>query len=421
MRGNESARRLALALVVAALLGAACGGDDDTASGGTTTTAPEDGGSDAAAVLGPVDEASGDPVRVGFITDGANATTDQSIDLDVAAATVEYLNKHKAGIGGRPIELVTCEAQLDPARGTDCGNQMVEQQVVAVVVGTTGVVQPVWTPLHDAGIPTMFFAGAGDDVLADTRSTFSLTDPTAGTVGVPIAVAKANDEDKVTVIVIDVPPALAAYEGAGAQQFEDAGLDLELVRVPPGTADMTAQLQPVIAGHPGVIHVLGNDAFCIAAFQAMHSLGFDGPVTSITQCITDATRQAIPGDQLDGIVVGSAAPVDAGNEMDELYRTVMETFGSGIDTSRITGHGSFTAMAGFASALEGISGEITPATVTATIKAMPEQDLPDGGGLTFRCDGQQVPGAPAACVRGTLVTTLDADGEPTDYQAGTGE
>ena len=289
MRANENARwRRALALLaVAVMVGAACGGDDDTASGDTTTTAPDDGGGDAAAVLGPVNEASGDPVSVGFITDGANATTDQSIDLDVAAATVKYQNKHKAGIGGRPIELVTCEAKLDPATGTDCANQMVEQQVVAVVVGTTGVVEAVWTPLHDAGIATIFFAGQGDAVLADTRSTFTLSDPTAGTVGVPIAVAQANDEDEVTAVVIDVPPALAPYEGAGAQQFEDAGLDLDLVKVPPGTADMTAQLQPVIAGDPGVIHVLGNDSFCIAAFQAMQSLGFDGPVTSIAQCITD--------------------------------------------------------------------------------------------------------------------------------------
>jgi hypothetical protein len=84
------------------------------------------------------------------------------------------------------------------------------------------------------------------------------------------------------------------------------------------------------------IHVLGNDAFCIAAFQGLQALGFDGPVTAITQCITDATRQAMSGSALEGVVVGSASPVDANNEADELYRTVMETFGSDIDTSRAT-------------------------------------------------------------------------------------
>jgi branched-chain amino acid transport system substrate-binding protein len=165
------------------------------------------------------------------------------------------------------------------------------------------------------------------------------------------------------------------------------------------------------------IHVLGNDAFCIAAFQGLQALGFDGPVTAITQCITDATRQAMSGSALEGVVVGSASPVDANNEADELYRTVMETFGSDIDTSRATGHGTFTAMAGFAAALEGVSGDITPDTVIAAIKAMPERELPDGGGLTFQCDGEQVPRAPAACVNGSLVTTLDAEMRPTAYEA----
>ncbi len=344
--------------------------------------------------------------------------TDQSIDFDVADATVQYLNTHRGGIAGRPIELVTCEAKLDPAVGADCGNEMVEEGVVAVVVGTTGVVENVWQPLHDAAVPTMFFAAQGENVLADGEATFALGDPTASTVGVPISVAQANDEEKVTVVVIDVPAAIDTYEGAGADLFEDAGIEAELVRIPPGTADMTAQLQPVLSGEPGVVHVLGNDAFCIAAFQAMQTAGYEGPVTSIPQCVTDATREAVPGDVLEGITVGASSPVDANDESDELYRTVMDTFGDGIDTSRATGHGAFTAIAGLDAALDGLTGDVTQETVLSAIKAMPETDLPDGGGLRFQCNGEQIADFPAVCVRGSLVTTLDAEGRPTTYGPG---
>jgi branched-chain amino acid transport system substrate-binding protein len=356
-------------------------------------------------------------VRIGFISDGQNESTDQSLDFDVADVTVEWLNTHRGGIDGRPIELVSCESKLDPAVATDCANRMVEEGVPAVVVSTTGVVEHVWEPIHAAGIPTMWFAAQGDAVLSDTESTFAVSDPGAGTVGVPIGAAEANGEDKVTAVVIDVPPALETFEGAGAAAFEDAGLELELVKIPPGTPDMTPQLTPVANGDPGVVHVLGNDSFCIAAFQAMQAAAFDGPVTAITQCITDATRDALPGEALEGITVGATSPVDADDETDELYRTVMETFGEDIDTSRATGHGTFTVLAGFDAALEGLSGEITPESVISAIKAMPETELPDSAGLTFQCDGEQKPDQPAVCVNGSLVTTLDADGNPTGYEA----
>jgi deazaflavin-dependent oxidoreductase (nitroreductase family) len=47
---------------------------------------------------------------------------------------------------------------------------MVEQQVVAVVVGTTGVVEAVWTPLHDAGIATIQVKADRIPVAARTAS-----------------------------------------------------------------------------------------------------------------------------------------------------------------------------------------------------------------------------------------------------------
>jgi len=73
-------------------------------------------------------------------------------------------------------------------------------------------------------------------------------------------------------------------------------------------------------------------------------------------------------------------------------------------------------VAGLAAALEGITGDITPATVIETIKAMPEMELPGSGGLRFRCNGTALEFAPAVCTRGVLYTTLDANGDPTTYE-----
>nr|MDT0667618.1 hypothetical protein [Micromonospora sp. DSM 115978] len=98
------------ALAAGLLLATACGssdddGGDDGSSGDATTSA----------VLGPVAQASGTPVRVGVISDGQSPAGDLTYELDTAEATAEYLNEHRSGIDGRPVELVTCEALADPA------------------------------------------------------------------------------------------------------------------------------------------------------------------------------------------------------------------------------------------------------------------------------------------------------------------
>jgi branched-chain amino acid transport system substrate-binding protein len=293
---------------------------------------------------------------------------------------------------------------------------MVENDVVAVVTGALASAESVWEPLHQAGVPVMFYAVNSPELLQDQESTFILTNPMAGIVGTPLSAAEGEGASKVTVVVIDVPAALSIYEQAAPAAFEEAGIELEVVPVPPGTPDMTPQMQDVVDGDPGVVQVVGNDSFCISAVQGLQAVGYDGPVTAIAQCITDATREAVPADVLDGMVVSATAPVGVDSPSTRLYDAVVQTYGHDIDTSRITGMNVFITVAGFAAALDGISGEITPASVTDAVKAMPETELPGAGGLTFRCDGEAVAGTPAVCTQGSLVTTLDENGDPASYE-----
>ena len=52
---------------------------------------------------------------------------------------------------------------------------------------------------------------------------------------------------------------------------------------------MTSQMQQVVDSGAGVVHVIGNDAFCISAFNGLQAVGYDGEITTISQCITDTT------------------------------------------------------------------------------------------------------------------------------------
>lgn len=133
---------------------------------------------------------------------------------------------------------------------------------------------------------------------------------------------------------------------------------------------------------------------------------------------TNATREAVPGDVLDGIQVASSVAMGAADDPTyQLYQAVMATYGD--DVNRVddpTAMGGYTAMAALATALDGITGDITPETITATIRAMPPADLPGGGGVTFQCSGTISALLPAVCTNEWLRTSLDTNGQPTTYE-----
>ncbi|ONH25408.1 branched-chain amino acid ABC transporter substrate-binding protein [Pseudofrankia asymbiotica] len=394
------------------LFTAACGGSDDGGDSGGSPTTAASGSADA---LGAVNKATGAPVKIGIVSDGKTPALDNTVQFEVAEATVKWLNEHRGGLGGRPIEIVKCDTQGDPAKGTDCGNQLVEQDVVAVAVGESSVGDAVAKPLADADIPAMFYGLTTPDILKDP-TIYSVSDPNFAIQQLPIASAQQAKAKKVVSVVIDVPAILPSVQDVAPGLMKAAGLDYQLIRIPPGTADMTAQLQAATTGGPSVAFVIGNDAFCISAFNGLRQVGFDGPISAISQCMTDATRKAVSGSILKGMTVAAAFPVGGDDPSTALYNSVISTYGKNIDPSATVGRGMFVTLAGLMTATDGVKGDITPATVNAAIKAMPEKELPGAGGLRFRCNGKAYPESPSVCTRGGLTTTLDDKGEPTGFK-----
>jgi branched-chain amino acid transport system substrate-binding protein len=410
-------RRLAFAGLAVLLLAASACGDDDDDSGSSSS---EEGASqeNAAELLGPEDPASGEPVRIGFVSDGQTPNFDNRDEIRSAEAAAEWWNEHHGGIGGRPIEVVSCETVSDPATATDCGNQMVEQDVVAVTLSQSAVAEAVWEPIHEAGIPFLLFQASGDNLTSDDQSTFIMTNPQATLFGLPIAAAEAEDTDTIAFVNIDVPVALSSFEsGAADRILGNADLDYELIRIPPGTADMTSQMGQVVDSGAGVVQVVGNDAFCIAAYQGLTAVGYEGAITSVSQCITDATREALP-DQLEGIsIIATQALGDEDNTAYQRYQAVMEAYGDEVeDVPNALAMGGYTTMTSLATALQGIEGDVTPETAIQALKSMPEADFPGADGLTFQCGGSAFPSEPAVCTNQSLRAVLDAEGNPASYE-----
>jgi branched-chain amino acid transport system substrate-binding protein len=403
------------AMVVVA---AACGGSTTSSNTGSNTggTNPPSSQADPAALLGPANKATGSAVKVGVISDGKSPASDQSYELDVVSATASYLDEHQGGLAGHEIQLVTCVDEGDPAKATDCANQLVKDQVAVVLTGELQAGENIFQPLHDAAIPVVWYAAGSAKVILDKDSSFMLASATGGLVDLPIAAAKAAGKSKVTVVLIDVPAATAIYETLGKQLFADAGIGLDIVKIPPGTADMTPQMQTLASGDPGNVHILGTDAFCISALKGLQAVGYDGPRSMVSQCLSDATRKAIPAADLAGIKVATSAPIGTDDPGIQLFDAIMATYAPTVPVQKVGAVSMYQTLASLAVVLDGHTGDLTPATITAAIKGAPQKPIPASGGIGFRCNGKASSFAPAVCSKGSLATTLGDDGGPTTYQ-----
>jgi branched-chain amino acid transport system substrate-binding protein len=409
-RRRRRRRGLALALVVGVLVLASCGSDDESTSGtgseDTQTTAP------AGDVLGAKDAASGEPVKVGFVADGAGAAIDNADSFAIAEAMTEYFNDYRAGIGGRPIELHTCDSGAEPSKSADCATEMIQADVQVVVIPSSAALTSTWRPLHEAGIPTFILSTTDAEVLKDTENTFALTSPTASLIELPISVAKANDAEKVVGVIVDVPAATAIYESSGKKLFGEEGLDFELVRIPLGQPDLTPQMSDVAKQENIAVHIVGTDTLDIAAIQGLFAAGFDGPISCLG-CDADSVRKAL-GSKLEGITVvaqAAASGIDGDTSDADLYHAIVDEYASGIDDpDKQVSVYTFQAFTALRDGLEDLEGEITPEAIIETLRSMPSTDFPLFGNGQLRCNGKAAPLYPAACANIAVIAKLDDTG-----------
>jgi branched-chain amino acid transport system substrate-binding protein len=316
------------------------------------------------------------------------------------------------------MELVTCVDSNDPGKGTDCANQMISDGVAAVIIGSNGIIETEWKILHDAGVPVINHSVTNAPILEDTESTFILYDPEAQTVTLPLAVAKRAKADKVSMVVIDVPAATEIYTDETTALFKRNGIDLEIVPAPLGAPDLTPQAQQIVTENPdGVVAVVGHDQFCIPALNGLDAVGFTGSVTTISFCITDAMREAVPAELIKGMRFGSEAPVGSKTDKSmKQYRAALKKYGGAdVDPDDLPALTVFQSFGALSLGTKTLQGDPTPAAVIAAMKGMDNEVLPAAGGRVFRCNGKATDFGAAICSVSTISGSLDNKGEVKKY------
>ncbi len=408
-------RWMALAATAAATLTLAACGDDDASSDATSTTK-----ADAAKVLGAPDKATGTPLKLGMISDGKGKIVDQSSEISAAKAAVAYLNEYRGGIAGRPVELQVCETKQTPAGATACVNEMLAAKVPVVFVGAS----------NQGGVVASGVAKGGTVVVSDQaiepslfaqENSFILTNAIVGLFAAPAQTDRDAGIKRAAYVVDDVPAATEGVNSIGKAYFAAAGVDLDVVAVPIGTPDPTPQIQAAISKGAKAIHIIADSNLCTSALKAIQTLGFDGPVTGITQCFPGRPGEGLPKGA-EGITLaatGATLPPKEGDaavrEDFARYEAVMARFAPGATTSLMAPIG-YRVVSGFAAAVEGLEGDVTPTTVKRALATMKETPLPLGAGITIRCDGKQFSLGPAFCTSDALVAPLQKNGDLERYE-----
>ena len=387
-------------------------GGSAPASSGTTTT----GGSTTAAAdpLGTPNKATGTPITIGYLSEGKAESVDTTGEIKGAQAAVGYVNDYLGGIAGHPITLKVCEAMLSPAKATDCSQQMVSANVAAVAEGSFGETDSSIDVLSPAKIPVIIAAASTQKSLT-TPGVFVLTN-SLSYFGTPIADAAKAGVKKLDLMVINVPAAAGPAEQLGPLLGANAGVAVKVVAVPTGTADMSPQVAAALKDKPDGFFMLGDPTFCTSALKAIKTLAPTLKVWGIDRCIGPEGGASIPGGY-EGVRIVSAAALDTTTPDGKIYAAAIEKYGNGAKVEAQSGVG-YTALLGMATALNAAKiTDVTPAGITAAMKAMPASPLPLSAGGTFQCDGKQIALAPNVCAAGGIISTADKDGKLATYEA----
>jgi ABC-type branched-subunit amino acid transport system substrate-binding protein len=405
MTTTRRARRLGLpaGLLALALLASACG-DDDEPSGA-------DGTPSASGALGPANAATGEPITIGYVSTGKTANLDSTVEIEAAKATAKYVNDYLGGLNGRRIELKVCETTIDPVKAADCGNQMVQSKVAAVLAGVPNGVDPMVKVLSPAKIPFVIHQAVTQSALG-TPGTFVMSNALVA-FGGPAAYARQKGFKQATLIVLDVPAAIGPARQLGALLFANAKVPVEVVGVPPGTADMAPQIQAAEGKNPDLYHIIGDPNFCASAIKAIKTLGVDAAVTMIPSCVSATNPASIPGG-FEGIKSFSGAILEGAEN--DLFRAILDKYDVDASPDARTA-GGFQAVLGFARAMQAAkTTDLTAAGILTAMQTMPPTPYPLTDGATFQCNGKAIALAPGICSTFGAIGNADRQGLLSGYE-----
>jgi ABC-type branched-subunit amino acid transport system substrate-binding protein len=175
-----------------------------------------------------------------------------------AQSAVDRVNA-AGGIGGRDVELISCNDKYDPNEALRCAKKAVQEDVVAVVGSLSAFGDQTAPILASKKIPVI---GSNGLVPSDYTGEHSyLLDPgVAAYTGSPLLLKKFAGSTKIVTLMME-NPSNAVVEGYWAAGAKKAGVEvLKNIRVPSDAIDWVTYIrQAESAGADGIVTSLSPD------------------------------------------------------------------------------------------------------------------------------------------------------------------
>ncbi len=289
-------------MLVSTFLLVACSEDsgDNTSSTGTTAAGETTGGFSRADATkwaldftgGTAGKAKGQPYRIGFVN-----SSDFFPEGDVGAnAALRFINEELGGVSGRPLQLVRCKVSAPPD-GAACGARLANDDSIDLVL--SGLVLAGNADLYAAlkGKATALMAAPLDatDYVSANAVAYGTGALGAGMGGAEFVADEFHPKTNSLVVTDDV----AGRGGASVLRpiIEAKGIQLNLVFVPPTATvpEIASALQAAKAQSTDIISLGLFEQGCIAAYDALKSLGYTQTVVTTGVCAGNAMQEHLAG------------------------------------------------------------------------------------------------------------------------------
>ena len=237
------------------------------------------------------------PVKIGYFNQQGGQIEVTHTNIDGINAAVKYINEEAGGIGGHPLEVVTCFVANTEEEGQQCGQQFAnDDSIVAVVTGPTFI-----------GTESFYAAMAGSKPVVSGVSV-SPADTVQATAAILFGGAKyilapyatfARDTLKTKSAALVYPEGAAQDDAAAGQAsaFEAAGIPTKVVSYPANTPDLTVPLLAAGAQDVDLVMPVINPNDCVKFAEATRQLGIpDEKVLASPICINADVAAGLGGD-----------------------------------------------------------------------------------------------------------------------------
>ncbi|MBL6630391.1 MAG: ABC transporter substrate-binding protein [Ilumatobacteraceae bacterium] len=347
---RSAVRRSMAALALLGFALSACG-DGDTAD----VPAAEEPAAEEPAAEAP----TGDPIKLMTVTTlNANGPTYENIAI-TANLAAEYIND-QGGINGRPVEVIVCDEQFDPAIAATCARDAVAEGVVSVVGSFTYFAESIVPVIAESDI-TWFGACCpiSPSELTSPHS-FNIGNQPMYAVG---EVKRAVEDGCEAITAVIAEGADAIFRGPMENAMTAYGKEFGDVIITPTIAqDYSAEVARATTGADCMVVVMSETPF-LTWNTALQQSGSD-----IKQYGNQGNLNAISAkgaEQVtDGNIISGMYP-DISTEPWDEYRMMLEKNNVdqvANDFNSLGGMGTWAAYMGFYQIASGIEGDLTAAS-----------------------------------------------------------